>query len=235
MALVKFGGGIVKMSGSLAGNTFARNRSGDYVRSWKNPVNPRSTRQEAIRAIVSYLAEYWHTTLDDAERAGWKAYADAVSMLNKLGDSINLTGFNHFIRSNAAILTMGETLIETAPTELSLPEKDPTLGCSAEGIAAQTFTFTCDTVGFAPNGESKLGILLYQGLPQLATRNFFAGPYRYMDYIDATEGAAGTGTYAAAFPFAVGQKIFFRARMIMISGRLSEFWSPDPLVAEADA
>jgi len=235
MALVKFGGGIVKMSGSIAGTTFARNRSGDYARSWKNPVNPRSTRQEAIRAIISFLAEYWHTVLTPAERAAWKAYADVVAMKNKLGDSILLTGFNHFIRTNSAILTMPETQLDTAPTILSLPEKDATLACSAEGIAAQTFTFTCATAGWAANGDSKLGILLYQGLPQLASRNFFAGPYRYMDYIDATEGAAGTGDYAASFPFAVGQKIFFKARLITTSGRLSEAWSPDPLVAEADA
>lgn len=234
MALVKFGGGIVKMSGSLAGNTFAKNRSGDYVRSWKNPTNPRSTRQEAIRAIVSFLAEYWHTELTVAQRAAWKVYADAVAMKNKLGDSILHTGFNHFIRTNAAILTMPETQIDTSPTILSLPEKDTELACSAEAIAAQTFTFSCATAGWAANGDQKLGILLYQGLPQLASRNFFAGPWRYMDYIDAIEGALGTGDYAAAFPFAEGQKIFFKARLITVSGRLSEAWYPDPLVAEAD-
>lgn len=234
MALIKFGGGIVKMSGSLAGNTYARNRSGDYVRSWKNPVNPRSERQEAIRSIVSFLAEYWHTVLTAVQRAAWEAYADAVLMQNKLGDSIKLTGFNHFIRTNSAILTMPETQIDTAPTVLSLPEKDATLACSAEGIAAQTFTFTCSTDGWAANGDEKLGILLYMGTPQLASRNFFAGPYRYMDYIDATEGAAGTGTYDAPFPFAVGQKIFFKARLMTVGGRLSEAWSPDPLIAEAD-
>jgi hypothetical protein len=235
MALVKFGGGIVKMSGSLGGSTFARNRSGDYVRSWKNPVNPRSERQEAIRGIVSFLAEYWHQELDDDERAAWGVYADAVAMLNKLGDSIKLTGFNHFIRTNAAILTMPESQVDAAPTILSLPTKDITLACSAEGIAAQTFTFTCLTSGWSAGEDDKLGILLYQGLPQLATRDFFAGPWRYMDYIDATEGAAGTGTYDAVYPFAVGQKIFFKARLVTVSGRLSEAWYPDPLVAEADA
>ncbi|HUS74052.1 MAG TPA: hypothetical protein VMY06_13410 [Sedimentisphaerales bacterium] len=235
MALVKFGGGIVKLSGSLAGNTFARNRSGDYVRSWKNPVNPRSTRQEAIRAIVSFLAEYWHDVLTPTQRAEWEVYASSVSMLNKLGDSIYLTGFNMFIRTNSGILTMPETQIDDAPTILSLPEKDATLAVSAESIADQEFTFTCSTAGWAAGADDKLGILLYMGTPQLASRNFFAGPWRYMDYIDATEGAAGTGDYVAPFPFAVGQKIFFKARLMTVSGRFSQQWYPDPLVAEADA
>ncbi|GAI58374.1 unnamed protein product, partial [marine sediment metagenome] len=39
MALVKYGGGITQMSGSIAGNTFARNRYGNYVRSRTKPIN----------------------------------------------------------------------------------------------------------------------------------------------------------------------------------------------------
>ena len=31
MALIKYGGGIVHASGSLAGNTFARNKYGNYM------------------------------------------------------------------------------------------------------------------------------------------------------------------------------------------------------------
>jgi len=235
MALVKFGGGIVKMSGTIAGNTYARNRSGDYVRSWKNPVNPRTERQEAIKAIVSFLAEYWHQELTDAQRTAWESYADAVLMKNRLGDSINLTGFNHFIRTNAAILTMPETKLDAAPTILSLPEKDTSLTCSEESIASQEFTFTCDTDGWSAGVDDKLGILLYMGQPQLPSRNFFKGPWRYMDYIDDTEGAAGTGSYVAPFPFAEGQKVFFKARIITVSGRLSEDWYLDARIVEADA
>ncbi|GAH50296.1 unnamed protein product, partial [marine sediment metagenome] len=48
MALVKLGGGIVQISGSIAGNTFARNRFGNYMRSRTKPVNPNSTRQTDI-------------------------------------------------------------------------------------------------------------------------------------------------------------------------------------------
>ena len=59
MALIKYGGGIVDMSGSIAGNTHARNRFGNYMRARTKPVNPNSDRQVAIRAIVSYLAEFW--------------------------------------------------------------------------------------------------------------------------------------------------------------------------------
>jgi len=234
MALVKYGAGIVQMSGSIAGNVHARNRFGNYVRPRTKPVNPHSTRQEAARAIVSYLAEYWHQDLDATQRNLWNVYAAAVAMKNRLGETIHLTGFNHFIRTNAAQKGMGETEIDAAPSVLSLPEKDTDLVCSEEDIAAQTFSFTCSTAGWVPNGDPKFGILIYQGQPQLASRHFFAGPWRYMDFIDATEGAAGTGTLAASFAFALGQKVWFQARVMTASGRLSELWTLDPRDIVAD-
>jgi hypothetical protein len=235
MALIKFGGGVTAMSGSIAGNVFARNRYGYYVRPRTKPVNPRSDRQVAMRTIVSYLSEYWHGDLDDVERGSWAAYAAAVGMLNKLGEVIHLTGFNHFIRSNSMLLKIAEDILDSAPTILSLPEKDTLLTCSAESIAEQTFTFTCDTEGWAANGDTKLGIFIHMGTPQMDSRNFFNGPWRYMDYIDAIEGAAGTGTYEAPFSFALGQKIWFKARLVTESGRLSEAWALSPRVVEADA
>jgi len=234
MALVKYGAGIVQMSGSIAGDVHARNRFGNYIRPRTKPVNPHSTRQEKSRTIVSFLAEYWHGDLIDTQRGLWRDYANSVIMKNRLGESIHLTGFNHFIRSNSAQLRMAEAVIPDAPTILNLPEKDPLLVCSEEDIAAQTFSFTCDTDGWAPNGDTKFGILLYQGEPQLASRNFFAGPWRYMDFIDATEGAAGTGTVAAGFPFALGQRVWFQARVMTLSGRLSQRWSLVERDIEAD-
>jgi len=156
-------------------------------------------------------------------------------MQNRLGETVFLTGFNHFIRTNCGQLVMGEAVIPAAPSILSLSEKDPDLVVSEEDIASQTITFTCNVDGWAANGDPKFGILLYQGIPQLASRNFFAGPWRFMDFIDATEGAAGTGTVAAAFPFALGQKVFFQARVMTDSGRLSNRWQTDPRIIEADA
>jgi len=235
MALVKYGAGIVQMSGSIAGDVHARNRFGNYIRPRTKPVNPHSARQEAARAIVSFLAEYWHGDLNDTERNLWNVYAAAVAMKNRLGETVHLTGFNHFIRSNAAQLNMGEAVIGAAPDVLSLPEKDPDLVCSEEDIAGQTLTFTCSTNGWVPNGDPKFGIILFQGQPKLASRNFFAGPWRYMDFIDATEGALGTATVAAAFAFALGQRVWFLARVITVSGRLSEPWTVDPRDIEADA
>lgn len=234
MALVKYGGGVTQMSGSIAGNTFARNRFGNYVRSRTKPVNPKSTRQEKIRTIVTYLANRWHDDLTALQRELWGVYAAAIPMKNKLGEAVYLSGFNHYIRTNCVIKTWGTGVFDDAPTILSLPEKDPVLACNEESIAAQTFTFECDTLGWAANGDPKGRILLYQGQPQLDSRQSFHGPWRYMDVIDPVEGAAGAATKAASFPFALGQKVWFQARVMTTTGRCSELWTFDPRTIIAD-
>ncbi len=234
MALVKYGAGIVQMSGSIAGDVHARNRFGNYIRPRTKPVNPHSDRQEHIRAILSLLAEVWHADLDNDQRGLWADYAAAVPMTNRLGETIHLTGFNHFIRSNTSRLTVGIATAANGPSVLSLPEKDSVLQCTEEAVTDQKFTFTCATGGWLPNGDPKHWITLYQGRPQLASRNFYAGPWRYMGYINPTEGAAGTAEKDAAFPFAVGQKVWFGARVHTNAGRLSNFWQLNPRVIVAD-
>jgi len=234
MALVRFGAGIVQVSGSIAGTVHARNRFGNYIRPRTKPVNPHSARQESIRAILSYLAEYWHETLSIAQRAAWKVYADAVPMKNRLGETIHLTGFNHFLRSNAARMNHHAGPVTFCPNLLSLPEKDPDLVCSDEGVVAQTFTFTNNVAFFAANGDPFVNLFIYQGLPQLASRNFFAGPWRYIGAFDVASGQAGTDTFDAGFPFAADQKVWFAARSYTNFGRLSEVWQLTPRVIVAD-
>ncbi|GAH84799.1 unnamed protein product, partial [marine sediment metagenome] len=211
MALVKYGVGVSQMSGSIGGNTFARNRFGNYVRSRTKPVNPNSARQVTARAVIAYLAERWHEDLSAGQRNLWGVYAAAVAMKNALGEDIFLTGFNHFIRTNAAMKMWSAGIFDDAPTILSLAEKDDTLVCSEEDIAGQTFTFDFSSAGWAPNGDPKGRMLLYQGQPQLASRNFFGGPWRYMDVVTPIEGAAGTADKAASFAFALGQQVWFQA------------------------
>jgi len=234
MALVRYGSGITQMSGSVGGDVHARNRFGNYIRPRTKPVNPHSIRQESVRAVLSYLAEYWHETMNETERNLWGVYAAAVAMKNRLGETIHLTGFNHFIRSNTARMSFHPGAVSFAPDILSLPEKDPDLVCSEEDIAGQTFTFENDVALFAANGDPVVTLMVYQGQPQLASRNFFAGPWRYIGGVGVAEGQAGTVTLDAGFAFAEGQKVWFQARTYTNMGRLSELWQLTPRVIEAD-
>lgn len=229
MALVKYGGGIVGASGSIAGNTFARNRFGNYMRARTKPINPRSDRQGTARAIMMRLAEYWRlATMSQAERDAWETYADAINWQNALGEVIKLTGFQHFIRSNARILGLGGSIVEAGPTILSLPGADTTFVVTASA-ASQELSVTFDnTEGWA--GEVGGYLAVYMGLPQNPTRNFFGGPYRFADKITgAVEPPASPATMTAPFVLVEGQKIWTRASIVRLDGRCSDFFNAAPV------
>ena len=230
MALVKFGGGVIQASGSIAGNTFARNRSGNYMRAKTKPVNPRSSRQSLARTSMQQLAEYWRlAAMSDAERAAWETYAAAINWQNALGETIKLTGFQHFMRSNSRILRVGGEIIEPGPTVLSLPGADTTFAVTASE-STQELTVTFDnTEGWA--GEVGGFLAIYMGRPQNPTRNFFGGPYRFAAAILGAVVPPTTGeTMTAPFTLVEDQKIWCRASIVRADGRCSDFFSATPVV-----
>ncbi len=230
MALVKYGGGIIQMSGSIAGNTFARNRYGNYVRAKTKPVNPSSTRQQKVRSYIAELTERWYSTLTNAAREAWKNYADGVAMKNKLGETIKLSGFNHFMRSNTWRLDLGQAVVDAGPVDLTLPDQDGTIAIALSEATQQVTVSFNDGLDWC--SEDNAGILILQGRPQNRTRNFFAGPYRGRS---AKIGALAVPLtspqdYASTWVVAEGQKFWVKFSIIRSDGVL-----PQPFTANCIA
>lgn len=221
MALVKFGGGIVQMLGSIGGTVFARNASGNYARAKTKPVDPSSQYQQAVRSAIAVLTEYWRETLTEVQRVAWATYAAAVAMQNRLGETIHLSGINHFIRSNAHLAVQGYSLVANGPIILSLPSMDPAFAITATE-AGGTISATFDD-GFDWLDEDNAYLIIRQGVPQNITRNFFAGPYRYMYNIPGDSGTPPVTPAVMSAPFTLieGQRVWCSARILRADGRLS--------------
>jgi hypothetical protein len=227
MATVKYGGGITQMSGSIAGTVFARNRFGNYCRPRTKPVNPNSTGQELMRSTMAHLTEIWHSTITAAQRIAWATYAASVPSKNRLGESIYLTGFNHFVRSNSIAKAKLNTYVATGPTVLALPETDPSFLITAS-VATQLVSVAFDNaLPWALEVGAHMFVEL--GQPQIVTRNFFGGPWKYMDKIAGKVAPAEVSpkTMAPPFTLVLGQKIWAYARIRRSDGRIS-----NPMVAE---
>lgn len=222
MALVKYGNGIVQMSGSIAGNTYARNRFGNYVRARTKPTNPNTARQQAIRGFMATLTTRWSQTLTAVQRTAWNLYGSSVAMKNRLGEVVYLTGFNHFIRSNMWRLDLGQTIIDAGPTTFELPSKDGTIAVSASE-ATQLVTLTFDD-GLDWCSEDDAGIMILEGAPQNPQRNFFAGPWKGRSAKMGNAGApiASPQDYAAIHVLTELQRVWVKFRIIMADGRMSE-------------
>jgi len=224
MALIKLGGGVIDIRGSMAGNTFSRNRFGAYVRARTKPVNPNTSRQQAVRNRMQALTTAWNQSLSDAQRTAWAQYAAAIPWLNALGEEQYLTGFNMFVRSNAAILQAGLTQVNAGPTTLSLPETDPTFAVVGDTAADEVDITFDNTMDWA--NEDGGAMIISVGQPVNQTRNFFAGPYRYAGVIEGDSVTPPTTGASISSPFSLDadNRIFVRARIVRADGRLSQFF-----------
>lgn len=225
MSLVKYGGGIIQMSGSIAGVTHARNRFGNYIRARTKPVNPNSALQAGIRDAMTDLTVLWSSTLTQAQRNAWASYAAAIAMKNRLGETVYLTGFNHFVRSNTAFLNTYGQYQAAGPTTLSLPETDTNFIPSGS-VATQEISVAYDAAKPWAN-ETLATFNVYVGKPRKASQAFFAGPWKYGGAEIGVTGAppASPFTFTSPYVLVLGQIVTCYARIRRADGRLSEPFS----------
>ena len=230
MALVKFGPGIVDARGSVGGVVFSRNSTSNYMRARSIPVNPSTDLQNVVRAALAMLCDRWSQVVTALQRTGWEVYASNVSMKNKLGEAIYISGFNHYLRSNIPRAQAGVAVIDAPPVIFELPDQDPTFAITAgEGAQQIVFTFD-DTLAWAL--ETGAYLFKYQGIPQNPQRNFFNGPWRYIGNVAGvdTTGASSPDTQDIAYPIAELQRQWCYARISRLDGRLSEPFRADCFV-----
>jgi len=221
MALIQTGVIVGNISGSLGSTTFSHNRSGKYIRNRTIPVNPNSARQVVVRSTLSALTTAWSQDLTQLQRDAWDLYGDNVVVKNRLGEDINLTGFNQFIRSNSVILQAGGIRVDDGPTVFELPEADPAMTASASAATQLVSVVFDDTLAWVD--EDAAWLVSYLGRPQNPQRTFFNGPWRFMVGLAGDSVAAPTTPDDQTAPFVIteGQREWIYARIARADGRVS--------------
>lgn len=215
------------VSGSIGGITYSHNRGGMYTRTRAVPTNPSSNQQQFVRNALSYLVDRWSNTLTAAQRTAWDDYAANVAVTDALGQSIYLTGQNHYVRSNVIRQQINNlvgsavlTIIDDGPTVFTLAETDPTAAYSmtAPTTGSLAFDTNLDWVS-----EDDSALFLFTGSAQNAAINFFKGPYRITGVVqgDATTPPTSPQAIASVITYAAGQGVFTYARISRADGRLS--------------
>ena len=210
-------------SGKQGGIVWSHNAGGPYVRNRAIPTNPNTARQVAVRNAVRAITIAWQTVLSQAQRDAWDVYGAAVNWVNRLGQSINLTGLNHFVRSNTPRVVSAIPRIDQAPALQNIGTAELELAATASE-ATQDLTIN----GQDPVDDPWIGIagawsFYYMGLPQNASRKFFKGPFRFLTAVPGAGPPPFPVVIAASFPFQEGHRIWIRNRIARSDGRLSEF------------
>jgi hypothetical protein len=213
---------VTAASGSIGGATFSRNRSGMYIRGRSIPVNPASSFQQVVRNALAQLVTRWTETLTQAQRDLWETYAANVPVLNPLGDAINLSGQNMYVRSNASRIQSGVAdlpIVDAAPGTFDLGTFSPPsfTASAADQELHVNFTEADDWVG-----EEGSALLVYSSRPQQASIGFFKGPYRFGgEVLGAVAPPTTPGDITTPFAFVLGQRVFAQFRVTRADGRLS--------------
>jgi hypothetical protein len=214
-----FGGGAA--SGKAGSMVASHNKGGQYIRARTTPTNPRTAQQSAVRNATALLAPQWSSTLTDPQRDAWNVYAVNVSLKNRLGDTINVSGIAMFLRSNVSRIQAGLPIITDAPVLFDLGQTPTEFEfVVAPGATGGTMTITAATTS-GWNSSTANHFLLYTSRPQNAGINFFNGPYRLAAVFP---GGNTTGSATFTLPFAagpVGSIIKLQARVTLPDGRLS--------------
>lgn len=219
------------LSGSLGGMTASRNKGGQYFRQRVIPTNPNSTRQQAQRAAFGTAVQRWTNTLTDAQRVGWDTYAQNVPLTDTLGQALQLSGQQMYVRTNAFRIGVGLAPVDAAPTifdtgevvtqvEDAFSNTPDSLGTDG-GTADTVYTFGAP---LSDDGD----LIVFYGEPVNPTKTFFKGPYQFSVALavaatdtSVTDGTV-TGSQAQAVALVDGQYRGVRARIAYDDGRLSQ-------------
>lgn len=103
-------------SGSVAGTTHLRGRTGLVVRSKAMPVRKRQPKNTDVTNICNQLRMVWLETLTESQREAWREYARQTPKINALGASRHIVGWQWFGGCNAVRRQFGFSLALDAPT-----------------------------------------------------------------------------------------------------------------------
>ena len=207
-----------QLSGSVGGVVASHNKGGQYLRNRSIPVNPNSVAQQLVRATFSAAAIDW-AELTVAQRAAWEAYAVETPVLNRLGESITVAGFNMFTRWYAfSRRAVPDIVLLAAPTTPGLVAIAATFNLAAGAVAG----LTPADVGTAVDGPYIIAL----GPPVSPGVKFFAGPFTA--YVVGPDLATQDGnaippnvTPLRYGPLLAGQRRFFRVAGSSADGKLS--------------
>ena len=99
-------------------------RYGQVSRAYVIPGNPRTARQQRVRAIFKRVTARWRS-LQESQRAAWRAAALAIKSVSRLGQNGPLTGAQLFNKINCTLAQFGQDQVDAPPARLQFPALAP--------------------------------------------------------------------------------------------------------------
>ena len=212
--------------GSIAGNTFSRNRFGAYIRIKVTPVNPSTPAQVAARSSFTGSSQDWRDVLDETNRINWNVYAAGTPLTNIFGNQYFATGAQMQLRGNTLLKLVGEGIDLDGPqtpgqAPMSAPNPATGLLHDETSTLPDQFSFGADVVADFNQNLASQFLLGYVGLLHAPSVSFYKGPFQFVDFIQGDPVTPPT-ELVLPLPFNVplGARVFFKFRRLTLNGRV---------------
>lgn len=207
-------------SGSQANTVASRNRYGQYLRTRAMPVNPRTKTQTTVRTNLGSVASQW-PQLTAANRDSWDHCAAIYPIKDSLGQTVILSGFQQFVRSNAARVRIGLTVLAAPPNDTPFSKVQVSFLATTVATPNMPLTVLLPTAGQE---------LILDFSRQVSNGVKFWDDWRFVIRLNSTNQPP-----VDAFPvwqpifgdLVVGRKIFMRARILNECG----VYGPETIVS----
>lgn len=210
---------VSDVRGSLGGITASRNRAGNYLRARVKPTQVPSDPRSRARADLGSQASAWQA-LTSVQRDAWNDVATVWTSVNRIGESIKLSGFGWFCKANASLALGGQAAVTAPPTTIPSTELHPPTALVLD-ISAHSLTASVDSGDpWAGSATARLLVFITQG--QNPGR---ASPSGGFTFVAAFPGNASpvTAITTATLPVALttGRVYFVRFVAVDALGRVS--------------
>lgn len=220
MAILIPGAMVAEARGSIGGVTFSRNKGGLYAKNRVSGVNPQTTRQTDVRADFASLISDWGLVLTGTQRTAWIDYAAASPILNRLGQSIFISGLNWFTRTNVALLQASLSRVDDPPPVGLFPPPDGVFAVSDIDAGGANFDIDFDITQPWVGTDGGAMVVYGSQLVSLGTSNFDVR-YRFAGVILGNSLTPPTSPATVAFPWSGptgGNKVTARATIVLPDG-----------------
>jgi len=207
---IKWGALVTDGRGKIGGQVASKNRSGAYMRTKVSPSNPQTSFQLAVRAILAALSSGWRDLTQEA-RDSWDNAVNDFQKTNVFGDVTTPTGKNLYTRLNAALSSVNESLLTTAPSAAEVFE-------AVVSISTNTAGPTDLQIGVTGTNAA----MTYQVIataPVSAGKSFVKSEYRQIGVMPAAQPMPYdiSSLYTAKFGASiVGKKVFVKIVPVVI-------------------
>lgn len=212
-----------QLSGALGGIVASHNAGGTYFRVRATPTNPNTPQQIAVRNAVAFLSNFWNNGLTSGQRAIWDTYADNVTVTNRIGEQVLISGLAHYVRSNVSRIQASLARADDGPGIFNIGSHfPPKIVNFSEATQLGDFSFSNGPLTDPWANEVGGFMFVFISRPQNISINFFRGPYRLIAVVVGDPVPPVSPILInAPFPFIAGARIFGRAISTRADGRLA--------------